>query len=161
MNIRNKFTIDRCPNYPDFWYVDWAKLGPVESDIAKAKICEIVFERVRPQWQFGIGYNVKYYTPKNPRMLAPSNVDPNEPIEEKLFEIEQKERWQVLWISYEGWQALNEHQYASYGRYLFRTNNPDKQVATGIILETLDQAEQFVDLMEQQFTFYALKKDYA
>ena len=50
MDIKSKFVIDRCPNFPDSWYVDWSELGEVETDIAKAKICEIVFEKVRPKW---------------------------------------------------------------------------------------------------------------
>ena len=160
MDIKSKFVIDRCPNFPDSWYVDWSELGPVETDIAKAKICEIVFEKVRPKWQLGIGYNVKYYTPKYPKMLAPKNVFGGDPIKDE-FEIVQKQKWEVLWISYEGWQMLSELEYEAYGRYLFRTNDANKQYATGIILETLDQAEQFVNLMEQQFTFYMLKRTYA
>jgi len=67
----------------------------------------------------------------------------------------------VLWISCDAWQMLSDLEYEAYGRYLFRTNNPDRQYATGIILETRDQAEQFVELMEAQFTFYMLKRTYA
>ena len=161
MNIRNEFTIDRCPNRPDLWYVDWTELGPVETDIAKAKICEIVFEKVRPKWQIGIGYNVKYYTPKYPKMLDTRWVSPTDPIAPDHFEIVQKEKWQVMWISSDVWNQYSNSTYEAYGRYLFRTNNPDRQYATGIILETLDQAELFVDLMEAQFTFYMLKRTYA
>lgn len=159
---RSYFKIDRCPNYPERWYVDWTQLGLVERDITKYKLCEIVFDRIRPKWSIGIGYNVEHYRPKNPEMLMPRTTpfDPNDPIPQEAFSLVQEIKWEVRWISVEGWSSLQAYQYEQWVELLFRGRTP-KTVVTGIILETLDQAEQFVDLMEAQFTFYRLKQDYA
>ena len=162
MDFKSHFKIDRLPNLPDRWYVDWSELGEVEQDITKAKLCEIVFEKVRPKWEMGIGYNVQHYRPKRPEMLWPRTtpINPNEPIPDQAFELEHFTKWEVRWISYEGWIYLQDRDYDDFAYHLFRTGN-GRSVATGIILETLDQCELFVDLMEAQFTFYRLKQDYA
>lgn len=161
MDVRSYFKIDRLPNVPDRWYVDWSELGEVEKDITKAKLCEIVFDKICPKWQIGIGYNVQHYKPKNPEMLRPRTTphDPNEPIPDLAFELEQFTKWEVRWISCEGWLYLQDYQLEQFAYHLFRTGEP-RSIATGIILETLDQANQFVDLMEAQFTFYMLRQDY-
>jgi hypothetical protein len=162
MDVRSKFTIDRLSSLPDRWYVDWSKLGEVEQDIAKDKLCEIVFDQVRPKGEIGIGYNVQYFRPKDPEMIWPPKkpFDPNGPIPEKTFELEEFIKWEVRWISVNAWMSLREHDYDSFAYHLFRSGTPHS-IATGIILETLDQCELFVDLMEAQFTFYRLKQDYA
>lgn len=162
IDIKSRFTVGECPGAPGHWYVDWTELGPVEKETAKHKLCEIVFDRIRPKWRIGVGYNVKFYRPSNPAMLRPPTTlcNPAEPVPNEVFSIVEDSRWEVQWISYEGWQQLQEYQYDAYGRLLFRANDPNRQYSTGIVLESLDQAEQFVDLMEAQFTFYALKKNY-
>lgn len=163
MDIKSQFKIDRCPNAPNKWYVDWCELGPVEADIAKFRLCEIVFNQIKPR-ELGIGYNVEYYRPKNPDMLWNYNktslYNPNDPVPEDAFKVEQYMKWEVRWISCEALWMVNENNKDYFLRGLFDTGTPHK-VATGIILETLDQAEQFVDLMEAQFTFYTLKRTYA
>jgi len=158
-DIRSDFIIDRLPNAPDHWYVDWTKLGPVEKDIAKAKLCEIVFDKVKPKYQIGIGYNVQHYRPKSPDMLWARTLPrkPNDPVPEQAFELEEFTKWEVRWISYEGWIYLQDRDYEQWAYHLFGNN---RTVATGIILETLDQCELFVDAMEAQFTFYMLKRQY-
>ena len=133
IDIRSKFTIDRCPNRPDLWYVDWTELGPVETDIAKFKICDLVINHIRPNL-LGIGRNVPDYN------------DPNG-------------QWAVQWIDFMAWVTLEDYQIPMFSRSLF--GHPKLQQVDGIILETLDQAEQFVNLMEQQFTFHVLKRTYA
>lgn len=132
IDIRSQFSIEQL-NGDNRWYVDWRRLGPVEKDIAKAKLCDIVFAHIRP-FQVGIGYNVPEYN--NPTG-----------------------RWAVQWIDFMAWAVLEDYQIPGFARSLF--DRPHLQQVNGIILETLDQAEQFVNLMEQQFTFYALKKEYA
>lgn len=132
MDIRNKFSIEQL-NGDNRWYVDWRQLGPVEKNISKAKLCDIVFAHIRP-YRFGVGYNVPEYNNPNGR-------------------------WAVQWIDFMAWAVLEDYQIPMFARHLF--DHPHLQEVNGIILETLDQAEQFVDLMEQQFTFYALKKEYA
>lgn len=162
MDFKSQFKIDRCPGAPDKWYVDWCELGPVEADITKFKVCEIVFDRIQPS-ELGIGYNVEYYRPKNPDRLWSYNKtslrNPNDSISEEVFKVEQYIKWEVQWISCEAMWMVNEDNRPYFIRGLFDRGTPNK-VATGIILESLDQAEQFVDLMEQQFTFYRLKKNY-
>lgn len=160
IDIKSQFVVDELPNAPGRWYVDWSKLGKVEQDIAKARLCEIVFDKIRPKWQIGIGYNVQHYRPRNPAMLQPRTTPPapNEPIPDLAFELEQFTKWEVRWISCEGWLYLQNYQLEQLAHHLFRGN--ERSVATGIILETLDQANQFVDAMEAQFTFYLLKQEY-
>jgi hypothetical protein len=159
-NIKERFVIGECPNAPDHWYVDWTELGPVEADITKFRLCEIVFDKIQPG-ELGIGYNVEYYRPKNPDMLwSFKNHSPLELANAPKFQIEQYVKWEVRWISCEAMWMVNENNRDYFKRGLFDSGTPHK-VATGIILETLDQAEQFVDLMEAQFTFYTLKKTYA
>lgn len=161
MDIKSQFKIDRCPGAPDKWYVDWCELGPVEADITKFRLCEIIFDNIKPG-ELGIGYNVEYYRPKNPDMLwsyKTAPCGPTDPIPEKTFSLEQFVKWEVQWISCEAMWMVNEDNRTYFIRGLFERGTPNR-VATGIILETLDQAEQFIDLMEQQFTFYALKKNY-
>lgn len=162
MDIKSKFKIDRCPGAPDKWYVDWSELGPVEEDITKFRLCEIVFEQVKPKWQFGIGYNVQYYKPANPSMLLPCTTPhkATDPVPEEVFRVVEDMRWEVQWISFDAWIYLEDYQRDMFIKHLFSSRTP-KHEATGIILETLDQAERFVDLMEQQFTFYLLKRTYA
>lgn len=162
MDVRSHFKVDRLPNLPDRWYVDWSELGEIEKDITKAKLCEIVFERVRPKWQIGIGYNVQHYKPKSPEMLWPRTIprNPKDPVPEQAFELEEFTKWEVRWISLDGWMYLKERDYEHFAHHLFGNGTP-RAVATGIILETLDQCELFVDAMEAQFTFYMLKRQYA
>lgn len=160
MDFKQKFVIDECPNAPGRWYVDWTQLGPIEKDIAKYKLCEIVFDHIRP-FEIGIGYNVEYYRPKNKDFLYPKTTPPGQKIiPREVFEVVEDTRWEVLWISCTGWQQLQEYQYEMFAEHLFRSRTP-KHTATGIIFHTLDQAEQFVNLMEQQFTFHILKRTYA
>lgn len=161
IDIKSQFVIDELPNIPDRWYVDWSELGEVEQDIAKAKLCEIVFEKVKPKWEIGIGYNVQHYRPKSPDMLWAQRLprNPKDPIPEQVFELEQFTKWEVRWISYEGWIYLKERDYDSFAYHLFRSGS-ERMVATGIVLETFDQCELFVDAMEAQYTFYALKQEY-
>ena len=161
MDFKSQFKIDRCPGATDKWYVDWSQLGPVEKDVSKFKLCEIVFDQIKPG-ELGIGYNVEYYRAKNPDMIWSYKTMPHNPadsVPEKAFEIEQHIKWEVRWISCEAMWMVNDNNRDYFKRSLFESGTPNR-VATGIILETLDQAEQFVDLMEQQFTFYALKKNY-
>ena len=134
----------------------------MEADITKFRLCEIVFDKIQPG-ELGIGYNVEYYRPKNPDSLWSYNKtslrNPNDPIPEEAFKLEQYIKWEVQWISCEAMWMVNDNNRPYFIRGLFDRGTPHK-VATGIILESLDQAEQFVDLMEQQFTFYRLKKNY-
>lgn len=160
MDVRSHFKVDRLPNLPDRWYVDWSELGEVKQDIAKAKLCEIVFEKVKPKWEIGIGYNVQHYRPKHPDMLLPRRPPKyNDPIPDQAFELEHFTKWEVRWISYEGWIYLKDRDYEHFAYHLFRSGS-ERMIATGIILETLDQANLFVDAMEAQYTFYALKQEY-
>lgn len=162
MDIKQYFKIDRCPNLPEKWYVDWSALGELETDVLKFKLCDIVFTKIKP-WQLGIGYNVEYYRPKNPGMLwshtTPHN--PTDPIPKEAFALVQEIRWEVQWISIDAWAMRTDNNQEYFIRKIFERGRTPNEVATGIILETLDQAEQFVDLMEAQFTFYRLKQDYA
>ena len=160
MDIKSEFVIGECPGAPGRWYVDWTQLGPVEKDLAKYKLCEIVFDQVKPKFQFGIGYNVQYYKPANPQMLVPRTVKPTDPVLDEVFRVVEDMRWEVQWISFDAWVYLEDYQRDMFVKHLFRSRTPGHE-ATGIILETLDQAEQFVNLMEQQFTFYMLKRTYA
>ena len=63
----------------------------------------------------------------------------------------------VRWLSFDAWVQLEEHQYFGFMSSLLNGAPP----LAGIILETLDQAEEFVNLMEQHFTLHALKRSYA
>jgi hypothetical protein len=160
IDIKSQFIIDRVPQAPEWWYVDWSKLGPVEKDITKYKLCNIVFDNIKP-WQIGLGKNVHLYRPKNPNMKMVSfrttPPDPNDPIPEEVFQVEEYTEWVVHWISCEAWTSLQEYQYDMFINHLFRSRTP-KEEFTGILFQTLDQANQFVDLMEAQFTFYVLKR---
>ena len=159
MDFKSQFKIDRCPGAPDKWYVDWCELGPVEADITKFRLCEIIFDQIKPG-ELGIGYNVEYYRAKNLDMIwSYKNHSPLELVDGPKFEIEQYIKWEVRWISCEAMWMVNDNNRDYFKRSLFESGTPNR-VATGIILETLDQAEQFINLMEQQFTFYALKKNY-
>lgn len=163
MNISSRLTVGECPGAPGHWYVDWTELSPVEKDIAKHNLCRVVFDVVRPKWHFGIGYNVEYYRLANPDLLYPRTTPhkPEDPVTEVVaFATVRDTKWEIFWLSYVAWQQLQEHQYAGYGHHLFRSGERHKQ-ATGVVLETLDQAEQFVHEIEKQFTFYSLKKEYA
>jgi len=161
VNFKSQFKIDRCPGAPDKWYVDWCELGPIEADITKFRLCEIIFDNIKPG-ELGIGYNVEYYRAKNPGMLwSYKTMPPNpaDPVPEQTFSLEQYVKWEVQWISCEAMWMVNDNNRDYFIRGLFERGTPNR-VATGIILESLDQANQFIDLMEQQFTFYALKKNY-
>lgn len=162
MDIKQYFKIDRCPNLPEKWYVEWSLLGELENDILKFKLCDIVFNKIKPQ-ELGIGYNVEYYKPKNPGMLWSYTTPPNptDPVPKEAFAIVQDIRWEVQWISIDAWWMRTDNDREYFIRNIFERGRTPNEVATGIILETLDQAEQFVDLMEAQFTFYRLKQDYA
>lgn len=159
---RSYFKIDRCPNYPSKWYVDWSALGELETDVLKFKLCDIVFTKIK-LWELGIGRNVEYYRPKNPNMLMPHTTppNPNDPVPEEAFAIVQEIKWEVQWISIDAWAMMRDENQSYFIRNIFERGRTTNEVATGIILDTLDQAEQFVDLMEAQFTFYRLKQDYA
>jgi hypothetical protein len=162
MDFKSRFAIGECPGAPGHWYVDWTELGPVEKDIAKYKLCEIVFDKIQVKWKLGVGYNVQYYKPANPSMLLPRTTPrkPNDPVPEEVFRVVEDTRWEVQWISFDGWIYLQDYQRETFITHLFRSRTPRHEV-TGIVLETLDQAEQFVDLMEAQFTFYTLKRTHA
>ena len=88
MDIKQYFKIDRCPNLPEKWYVEWSLLGELENDILKFKLCDIVFNKIKPQ-ELGIGYNVEYYKPKNPGMLWSYTTPPNptDPVPKEAFAI--------------------------------------------------------------------------
>jgi hypothetical protein len=159
MDIKSQFTIDRVPQAPEWWYVDWSKLGPVEKAISKYKLCEIVFDKIKP-YQIGIGRNVQRYRPRHARMVVPVTVKPTDPIPDEVFQVEEYTEWMVQWLSWEAWTSLQEYQYDMFVEHLFRYRN-EQEECTGILFQTLDQANQFVDLMEAQFTFQLLKKTYA
>lgn len=66
-------------------------------------------------------------------------------------------QWFIQWISVDAWSIVGDNEKLKY--HLFRAHH-GKEVS-GILFNTLDQAEAFIEKIQARLTFYRLKQNYS
>ena len=140
------FKISPLPNSDGKWIVKWPGLTAIETIEMKWKLLSLLFDTLK-LYEVGLGYNLPYYGQKN-------------------------EEWAVQWISCEAWHGVaaqaDWHEVNSNNRKMFIMNllftNQQRysgNTVNGVVVHTLDSAEQLVHEFEKLITLHLLKEEYA